>query len=46
MIDRHWEEFQIKNYRQGVHQGVRFGAANVELTHNFEEHVAGTSTTP
>ena len=39
MIDRHWEEFQIKNYRQGVHQGVRFGAANVELTHNFEEHV-------
>ena len=39
MIDRHWEEFQIKNYRQGVHQGVRFSAANVELTHNFEEHV-------
>ena len=39
MIDRHWEECRIKNYRQGVHQGVRFGAANVELTHNFEEHV-------
>ena len=29
----------MKNYRQGVHQGVRFGAANVELTHEFEEHV-------
>ena len=39
MIDRRWEECRIKNYRQGVHQGVRFGAANVELTHNFEEHV-------
>ena len=37
--DSHWEECRIKNYRQGVHQGVRFGAANVELTHNFEEHV-------
>lgn len=39
MIPQPWEKCQVKNYRQGVHQGVRFGAANVELTHNFEEHV-------
>lgn len=39
LIPPPWERCQVKNYRQGVHQDVRFGAANVELTHEFEEHV-------
>lgn len=36
MIPPPWERCQVKNYRQGVHRGVRFGAANVELTHEFQ----------
>lgn len=39
MIPPPWERCQVKNYRQGIHRGVRFGAANVELTHEFQEHV-------
>lgn len=32
-----WEECTVSNFREGVHNGTKFSAANVQLRHSVEE---------
>ena len=38
LTGRVWERCEIRNFREGVHHGMRFSAANVILEHVYETH--------